>query len=158
MRSLVVLLALGSARGFHHMAHTCCLQPRRAQLMLSYPFADGLPIAEVLPEVVSSLRDEDANLVLEAPPGAGKTTTVPLALLQDDDGWLGDGLIMVLEPRRVAAKAAAARMASLLSQPLGEQVGYRIRHESKSGRSTRVLVVTERCIISGAEVGQIAED
>ena len=78
-----------------------------AQLRMSgadaHEYADGLPIAVLLPEVVSSLRAEP-NLVLEAPPGAGKTTTVPLALLRDDgpDAWSGGGggLIMVREPRR----------------------------------------------------------
>ena len=108
-----------------------------AQLRMStYEYADGLPIAALLPEVVSSLRAEP-NLVLEAPPGAGKTTTVPLALLRGDgaDAWSdggdgGDGssagLIMVLEPRRVAARGAAHRMASLLGQAVGGEVGYTV--------------------------------
>ena len=115
-------------------------------MLMSYEFADSLPIAEVLPEVVESLHG-NPNLVLEAPPGAGKTTAVPLALLRDGGSWRGDGLIMVLEPRRVAAKAAASRMASLLGQSLGDQVGFRVRHESKSSRSTRILVVTEGVLV-----------
>ena len=112
---------------------------------MAHDYAEGLPIAPLLPEVVASL-DEQPNLVLEAPPGAGKTTTVPLALLRDAS-WLGDGLIIVLEPRRVAARGAAARMASLLGQQLGAEVGYRVRYEGKSGRDTRVLVVTEGVLI-----------
>ena len=115
--------------------------------MASEAFAAGLPIEPLLPEVVASLRSEP-NLVLEAPPGAGKTTTVPLALLRDEGGgWREDGLIIMLEPRRVAARAAAARMASLLGQPLGGEVGFRVRHESKSGLETRVLVVTEGVLV-----------
>ena len=133
-----------------------------AQLRMSsaHEYADGLPIAALLPEVVSSLRAEP-NLVLEAPPGAGKTTTVPLALLRDDgsDAWSdgGDGrdssdgssagLIMVLEPRRVAARGAAHRMASLLGQTVGGEVGYTVRHESRKSKRTRVLVVTEGVLV-----------
>ena len=132
-----------------------------AQLRMSaHEYADGLPIAALLPEVVSSLRAEP-NLVLEAPPGAGKTTTVPLALLRDDgaDAWSGGGggtgggdgssagLIMVLEPRRVAARGAAHRMASLLGQSVGGEVGYTVRHESRKSKRTRVLVVTEGVLV-----------
>ncbi|EOD07248.1 hypothetical protein EMIHUDRAFT_62179 [Emiliania huxleyi CCMP1516] len=113
--------------------------------MRAHDFASGLPIAPLLPDVVTSLRSEP-NLVLEAPPGAGKSTAVPLALLRD--GGFADGIIMVLEPRRVAARAAAARMASLLGQPLGGEVGYRVRHESKTSRETRVLVVTEGVLVN----------
>ncbi|EOD26637.1 hypothetical protein EMIHUDRAFT_236680 [Emiliania huxleyi CCMP1516] len=113
--------------------------------MRAHDFASGLPIASLLPDVVTSLRSEP-NLVLEAPPGAGKSTAVPLALLRDGD--FADGIIMVLEPRRVAARAAAARMASLLGQPLGGEVGYRVRHESKTSRETRVLVVTEGVLVN----------
>lgn len=113
--------------------------------MRAHDFASGLPIAPLLSDVVTSLRSEP-NLVLEAPPGAGKSTAVPLALLRD--GGFADGIIMVLEPRRVAARAAAARMASLLGQPLGGEVGYRVRHESKTSRETRVLVVTEGVLVN----------
>ena len=79
--------------------------------------------------------------VLAAPPGAGKTTVVPLALL--DQPWLGDGKILVLEPRRLAARAAADRMAATLGQQAGRTVGYRTRLQSRIGATTRIEVVTE---------------
>ena len=100
-----------------------------------------LPITPILPEICAKL-ESDPNLVLQAPPGAGKTTTVPLALL-DAATWLDDQTILVLEPRRVAARAAASRMAALLGERVGERVGYRVRHESAVSKNTRVLVVTE---------------
>ncbi|WP_369059472.1 ATP-dependent helicase HrpB [Caulobacter sp. 73W] len=99
-----------------------------------------LPIEEVLPRLQATLRDTCAA-VLVAPPGAGKTTRVPLALL--DQPWVGDGKIILLEPRRLAARAAAERMAQSLSQPVGEIVGYRVRLQSKVSARTRIEVVTE---------------
>lgn len=100
----------------------------------------NLPINEALPELLQSLIERD-EAVLEAPPGAGKTTCVPLALL--DAPWLGSGIIMLLEPRRLAARAAAERMAQLLGEKVGETVGYRIRLDSCIGKDTRIQVVTE---------------
>ncbi|GGA81316.1 ATP-dependent helicase HrpB [Arenimonas soli] len=94
----------------------------------------------MLPGLLRSL-DEHPRLVLEAPPGAGKTTQVPLALLEAP--WRGDGRILMLEPRRVAARAAAGFMARQLGQAPGETVGYRIRFESKVSARTRIEVVTE---------------
>src|SRR5690606_38080635 len=79
------------------------------------------------------------QLVLEAPPGAGKTTQVPLALL--DQSWLR-GRILMLEPRRMAARSAAQRMADLLGEAVGERVGYRIRQETRVSAKTRIEVVT----------------
>lgn len=79
--------------------------------------------------------------VLEAPPGAGKTTLVPLALLEAE--WLGGQRILVLEPRRLAARAAAERLAELLGEHAGQRVGYRMRGETKVGRATQIEVVTE---------------
>jgi ATP-dependent helicase HrpB len=79
--------------------------------------------------------------VLVAPPGAGKTTVVPLALL--DQPWVGEGRIIVLEPRRLAARAAAARMASTLGESVGETVGFRVRLQSRVSARTRIEVVTE---------------
>lgn len=99
-----------------------------------------LPIQAALPELLSTLG-QHSNAVLQAPPGAGKTTAVPLALLDSD--WLGDRNIIVLEPRRLAARSAAARMAELLGETVGETVGYRIRAERRVGKNTRIQVVTE---------------
>ncbi len=107
---------------------------------LSPPAMTGLPIDAVLPQVRRALAD-GCTLVLQAPPGAGKTTRVPLALL--DEPWLDGGRIVVLEPRRLAARAAAAHMAALLGEPIGETVGYRIRLDSRVGPRTRIEVVTE---------------
>ncbi|GGD50118.1 ATP-dependent helicase HrpB [Pseudoxanthomonas indica] len=98
------------------------------------------PITELLPRIRQSLV-EHPRLVLEAPPGAGKTTQVPLALL--DEAWLQGRRLIMLEPRRVAARAAAGFMARLLGEPAGETVGYRIRFESKVSARTRIEVVTE---------------
>lgn len=99
-----------------------------------------LPVEALLPALHRTL-EAGTRLVLEAPPGAGKTTRVPLALL--DAGWRGDGRILMLEPRRVAARAAAAFMAESLGEEVGRTVGYRIRFESRVGPQTRVEVVTE---------------
>ncbi|MET0936706.1 MAG: ATP-dependent helicase HrpB [Luteibacter sp.] len=100
----------------------------------------AFPITPLLPDIVASLAARP-RLVLEAPPGAGKTTQVPLALLEAD--WLGGGRIVMLEPRRIAARAAATFMASQLREEVGETVGYRIRFESRVGPRTRIEVVTE---------------
>ncbi|MEO1291982.1 MAG: ATP-dependent helicase HrpB [Pseudomonadota bacterium] len=99
-----------------------------------------LPIDDALPDLLKALR-HGSRAVLQAPPGAGKTTKVPLALLSEP--WAAEGTIVMLEPRRVAARAAAERMASLLGEPVGRTVGYRVRHESKVSAATRIEVVTE---------------
>ena len=101
---------------------------------------EPLPIEQVLPALRAGLRT-GTGAVLQAPPGAGKTTGVPLALLGEP--WLGDRGIVMLEPRRLAARAAARRMAALLGERPGETVGYRVRHETVVGRRTRIVVVTE---------------
>jgi ATP-dependent helicase HrpB len=100
----------------------------------------SLPIDAVLPALRRALEERD-EAVLEAPPGAGKTTRVPLALL--DAPWLAGQRIVMLEPRRLAARAAAERLASELGEKVGETVGYRIRLDSKVGPNTRIEVVTE---------------
>lgn len=97
------------------------------------------PIDRVLPELLATL-ETSPSAVLVAPPGAGKTTGVPLALLPA--GWRGDGRILVVEPRRLAARAAAARMADLLGEPVGRRVGYRVRMDSRVSDATRIEVVT----------------
>ncbi len=98
-----------------------------------------LPIDAVLPELIDALRTH-ARVVLQAPPGAGKTTRVPLAMLEAD---LCEGRILMLEPRRLAARAAAERMAQTLGQEVGRTVGYRVRGASAVGKDTRIEVVTE---------------
>ncbi len=98
-----------------------------------------LPIDPVLPDVVAALRRGPA-VVVRAPPGAGKTTRVPPALL--DAGVIGSGRILVLEPRRVAARAAARRMAAERGGRLGDEVGYQVRFDRQYGPQTRILVVT----------------
>jgi len=99
-----------------------------------------LPIDEALPELLLALQ-ERSGAVLVAEPGAGKTTRVPLALL--DQPWLGGKKIVMLEPRRLAARSAAQYMAQLLGEKVGETVGYRVRLDSKVGPRTRIEVVTE---------------
>jgi len=99
-----------------------------------------LPIEEALPRLRAALA-EHACAVLQAPPGAGKTTMVPLALL--DEPWLKGKSIVMLEPRRLAARAAAGRMSQLRGENVGEMVGYRIRFESKVSKATRIEVLTE---------------
>ncbi|MEP2654639.1 MAG: ATP-dependent helicase HrpB [Sedimentitalea sp.] len=98
-----------------------------------------LPIDDILPEVIDQVR-RHGRLVLQAPPGAGKTTRVPLAIHR---AGLTDGKIIMLEPRRLAARAAAERMADTLGERVGETVGYRMRGQSQVSPATRIEVVTE---------------
>lgn len=99
-----------------------------------------LPIDEALPALRAAVAAH-ANVVLQAPPGAGKSTGVPLALLAEQS--LAAGKIVMLEPRRLAARAVATRMAQMLGEPVGHTVGFRTRLESRVGKSTRIEVVTE---------------
>ena len=99
-----------------------------------------LPIESALPDLKAALA-ANASAVLVAPPGAGKTTRVPLALLAE--AWVSGGKIIMLEPRRLAARAAAARMASSLGEAVGDTVGLRVRLQSKISAKTRIEVVTE---------------
>ena len=96
-----------------------------------------LPVKSVLPELLTTLEDHGAA-VLVAPPGTGKTTLVPLAL---------PGKVVVAEPRRIAARAAAARMASLLNEPVGHTVGYSVRGDRKTSKHTRIEVVTSGLLV-----------
>lgn len=104
----------------------------------------ALPIDVVLPAIRAALA-AGTSLVLEAPPGAGKTTGVPLALLHEP--WLGAGKIVMLEPRRLAARAAARRMAETLGEEVGQTVGYTMRLERKVSARTRIEVVTEGVLV-----------
>ncbi len=99
-----------------------------------------LPIKEVIPEIKEELSKSN-TLIVKAPPGAGKSTLLPLVFLNEK--WLNGKKILVLEPRRLAAKSIAARLADLLGENLGETVGYRIRFESKIGPNTKIEVLTE---------------
>ncbi|MCC9138323.1 ATP-dependent helicase HrpB [Pontibacter silvestris] len=99
-----------------------------------------LPVKEVLPRLLGAL-DNTNRAVLEAPPGAGKTTLVPLALLEA--GWRNNGKILVLEPRRLATRAAAERMSDLLNETVGQTVGYWVRMDHAVSKKTKIEVVTE---------------
>jgi len=103
-----------------------------------------LPINEVLDELTRSL-DSNSRLILQAPPGAGKSTRVPLALL--DSSWLGNKIIIMLEPRRVAARMVATQMANLLGEELGKRVGYQVKMDSVHTKETKILVVTEAILV-----------
>lgn len=100
----------------------------------------ALPVSAALPALREALAGQ-RNAVLHAPPGAGKSTGVPLALLGEP--WLGQRRIVMLEPRRLAARAVAERMAWLLGEKVGDTVGYRMRMDTKVGPRTRIEVVTE---------------
>jgi ATP-dependent helicase HrpB len=100
----------------------------------------SLPITHVIPEVKDTLAGHN-RLVLQAPPGAGKTTALPLALL--DAPWLEGRKIIMLEPRRLAVRAAAARMAQMLGEKVGERIGYQVRMDSVQSERTQLLIVTE---------------
>jgi len=101
---------------------------------------EPLPIQEIIPELKQKLTTHQ-TIILQAPPGAGKSTVLPLELLSEP--WLSGKKILMLEPRRLAARAVASRMASLLDESVGETVGYRVRFENKISKQTRLEVVTE---------------
>jgi ATP-dependent helicase HrpB len=111
----------------------------RGYTLANMRLGDPLPIDSVLPELTAALR-RCAAAVLVAPPGAGKTTRVPLVLAAED--WAKGKKIMVLEPRRIAARAAAARMAATLGESVGASVGFRVRFASRVSAETRIEVVT----------------
>jgi ATP-dependent helicase HrpB len=114
-----------------------------------------LPIEPLLPALRQTLA-ADINAVLQAPPGAGKTTRVPLALLDAD--WLAHKKIVMLEPRRLAARAAARFMARLLGERVGETVGYRVRLDTSIGPRTRIEVVTEGVLTRRLQEDPALED
>lgn len=114
----------------------------------------ALPIEEILPQLRDALASHSA-VVLQAPPGAGKTTLVPLALL--DEPWLQGQSIVMLEPRRLATRAAAMRMAELRGEKVGHTVGYRVRFDSQVSRHTRIEVVTEGILTRRLQSDQALE-
>jgi len=131
------------------------------QLVLSYmsllfdPSASDLPIVEVFDATKQHLSEQN-TLLITAPPGAGKSTLLPLALL--DAPWLKGKKILLLEPRRLAARSIAQRMADLLDQKPGETVGYRIRFENKTSAATRLEVLTEGILTRMLQTDNALED
>ncbi|WP_086997532.1 ATP-dependent helicase HrpB [Rhizobium sullae] len=121
------------------------------------PVLPELPVSHILPEIGAALA-ESGRAVLSAPPGAGKTTLVPLYLLNQP--WRNDGRIILLEPRRLAARAAASRMSFLLGEQVGETVGYRMRLDNRISGKTRIEVVTEgvfaRMILDDPELSGVS--
>lgn len=101
---------------------------------------DSFPVQEIIPAVRASLQKQN-TLIVSAPPGAGKSTILPLELL--DEPWLANQKIVMLEPRRLAARAIATRMSNLLHEDTGETIGYRVRFETVVGANTRIEVITE---------------
>jgi len=114
-----------------------------------------LPIHEVLAEVIEKLQSH-TRLVLQAPPGAGKTTALPLALL--DEPWLEGKQIIMLEPRRLAVRSSAARMAEMLDEKVGETVGYQVKMDSVQSKKTKILIVTEGILTRKLQADPSLED
>ncbi|WP_296705688.1 DEAD/DEAH box helicase, partial [Algoriphagus sp.] len=104
------------------------------------PLSFDLPVAEIIPQVKTQLSLAN-SLIIQAPPGAGKSTLLPLALLNEP--WLEGKKILMLEPRRLATKSIAMRMADMSDTKVGELIGYRIRFESVTSKNTRLEVITE---------------
>lgn len=114
-----------------------------------------LPISSILPELRSTLSKKNA-VILSAPTGSGKTTCVPLALLNED--WLAGRRVLILEPRRLAARMACRRMAVMLNEPVGRTVGYRVRFDNKVSSSTRIEVLTEGILTRRLQSDPALED
>lgn len=134
-------------------AAAACVTPQ--VLPVLSPTLPRLPILAALPELRVALR-ERRNAVLEAPPGAGKSTVVPLALLEEP--WLGGRRILMLQPRRIAARAVARRLAHLAGSEPGQLVGYRTRLESRVSAATRIEVVTEGILTRRLQSDPALED
>lgn len=115
----------------------------------------ALPVNELIPDVQKHLQGSN-TLIVSAPPGAGKSTVLPLALLEEP--WLAGKKILMLEPRRLAAKTIAARMAALLGEQVGQTVGYRIRFENRVGHHTRLEVLTEGILTRMLQSDNALED
>ncbi|WP_304516553.1 ATP-dependent helicase HrpB [Cecembia rubra] len=123
---------------------------------MSFPYQNiNLPIVQVIPEILSLLSQEN-TVIVNAPPGAGKSTILPITLLEED--FLQGKKILILEPRRLAAKSIAYRMAELLGEEVGQTVGYRIRFESIVSSSTRLEVLTEGILTRMMQQDNALED
>lgn len=114
-----------------------------------------LPVKEIIPNVLLQLT-QNPTLIIKAPPGAGKSTLIPLAFL--NEAWLQGKKIVMLEPRRLAAKAIAARMAQLLGEEVGKTVGYRVRFENKTSEHTKIEVLTEGILTRMLQTDNTLED
>jgi len=114
-----------------------------------------LPIHTVLDELTDSLKTTQ-TLILQAPPGAGKSTVVPISLLKE--AWLKNKIIIMLEPRRVAARMVATQMAKLLGEELGQSVGYQVKMDSVYTKQTKILVVTEAILVRKLQSNQALDD
>ena len=115
----------------------------------------NLPVANVIPEVKEGLSNQN-TLIIKAPTGAGKSTLLPLALLEEE--WLQGKKVIMLEPRRLAAKTVAVRMADMLGERVGQTVGYRIRFEQKISDKTKLEVVTEGILTRRIHLDNLLED
>jgi ATP-dependent helicase HrpB len=115
----------------------------------------NLPIYDVLENIKTTFNNESI-LILQAPPGAGKSTVVPISLL--NESWLGNKIIIMLEPRRVAARMLAVQMAKLLGEEVGQSVGYQVKMESCYSKQTKLLVVTEAILVRKLQSDQALED
>lgn len=132
-----MIIATAICRATQRTVKALFCKPKRMAMVPDLP---ELPVTEVIPALLSALATQP-RAVLAAPPGAGKTTLVPLHLL--NAGWRGDGRILVLEPRRLAARAGARQMARLIGESVGDTVGYRTRLDTRVSNSTRLEVITE---------------
>jgi len=119
-------------------------------------YMNNLPIHEVLEALKSSLQTNNSTTILQAPPGAGKSTVVPISLLKEV--WLEDKIIIMLEPRRVAARMVATQMAKLLGEDVGQSVGYQVKMDSCFTKNTKVLVVTEAILVRKLQGNQTLDD
>ena len=118
-------------------------------------YMNKLPIHEVLEDIKHTLHN-NSSLILQAPPGAGKSTVVPISFL--NEAWLKNKKIIMLEPRRVAARMVASQMAKLLGEELGQSVGYQVKMDSCFTKETKILVVTEAILVKKLQSNQTIDD
>ncbi|MGB3750110.1 MAG: helicase-related protein [Arcobacteraceae bacterium] len=114
-----------------------------------------LPIHEILEDLKESFQN-NSTVILQAPPGAGKSTLVPISFLKEN--WLQDKCIIMLEPRRVAARMVATQMAKILGEEVGESVGYQVKMDSCYSKQTKILVVTEAILVRKLQSDQMLDD